>query len=397
MSRQAKGARLYLQAEQRRNGVLVERAVWCIRDGSIKRRLGLGVGERAAAERKLADYIASKYEPERDGERNPSQIPIADVLNIYISDVVANVARPKEAAARIVRLLNWWGGKMLSDVNGRNCRAYSKDRGTSGGRRELEDLRAAIIHHRREGLCSQIVEVVLPEKGKPRERWLTRSEAARLIWAAWRYREIQKGKPTDRRSRRHVARFVLVALYTGTRASAVCGAALEPTPGHGWIDLERGVFYRRAEGARITKKRQPPVVLPDRLLAHLRRWKRTGVSKRFVVEWNGEPIGIIRRAFGRAVTAAKLPDKVTPHTLRHTAATWLMQNGADLWAAAGYLGMTVEMLERTYGHHHPDHQQSAREAIVRSPGQKPDRMTVNKTRQDTREGAEIVEFSRKFG
>ena len=32
----------------------------------------------------------------------------------------------------------------------------------AAARRELEDLRAAINHHRREGLCSEIVSVVLP-------------------------------------------------------------------------------------------------------------------------------------------------------------------------------------------------------------------------------------------
>ena len=48
----------------------------------------------------------------------------------------------------------------------------------------------------------------------PRERWLTGGEAARMIWAAWRYREKQKGKPTGRRSRQHIARFILLALYT---------------------------------------------------------------------------------------------------------------------------------------------------------------------------------------
>jgi hypothetical protein len=32
----------------------------------------------------------------------------------------------------------------------------------------------------------------------------------------------------DGGSRRHVARFMLMALYTGTRASAVCAAALKP-------------------------------------------------------------------------------------------------------------------------------------------------------------------------
>jgi integrase len=51
--------------------------------------------------------------------------------------------------------------------------------------------------------------------------------------------------------------------------------------------------------------------------------------------------------------------KVTPHTLRHTRATWLMQSGVDRWQAAGHLGMSVEMLERNYGHHHPDYQKQA--------------------------------------
>jgi hypothetical protein len=130
----------------------------------------------------------------------------------------------------------------------------------AAARRELEDLRAAIGHHRSEGLCREIVSVVLPERGHPRERWLTRSEAARLIWAAWRYREVQKGTPTGRR-RQHVARFVLVALYTGTRAGAVCSALFGPATHTGWIDLDRGVFHRRAPGERETNKRKPPVKL----------------------------------------------------------------------------------------------------------------------------------------
>ena len=48
-----------------------------------------------------------------------------------------------------------------------------------------------------------------------------------------------------------------------------------------------------------------------------------------------------------------LDDNVTPHTLRHTAATWLMQSGVDKWEAGGFLGMTVEMIDRVYGHHLP--------------------------------------------
>jgi len=38
-------------------------------------------------------------------------------------------------------------------------------------------------------------------------------------------RQLQFGKATDRATAYHVAQFVLVGLYTGTRASAICGAA----------------------------------------------------------------------------------------------------------------------------------------------------------------------------
>lgn len=41
-----------------------------------------------------------------------------------------------------------------------------------------------------------------------------------------------------------------------------------------------------------------------------------------------------------------------------------MQQGSDPWAAAGYLGMSVQVLIQTYGHHHPDFQAQAAEAIV---------------------------------
>ena len=54
---------------------------------------------------------------------------------------------------------------------------------------------------------------------------------------------------------------------------------------------------------------------------------------------------------------------MAPRTLRHTAATWLMQRGMDLWQAAGFLGMSVETLERNYGHHQPTYMQEAARAI----------------------------------
>jgi integrase len=45
------------------------------------------------------------------------------------------------------------------------------------------------------------------------------------------------------------------------------------------------------------------------------------------VEWQGAGVKSVKNGFARAVEVAKLDlsdGNVTPHTLRHTAATWLM-------------------------------------------------------------------------
>lgn len=50
-------------------------------------------------------------------------------------------------------------------------------------------------------------------------------------------------------------------------------------------------------------------------------------------------------------------DHCTRHDLRHTAITWAMRNGVDKWEAAGFFGVGLDMIERVYGHHHPDYLQ----------------------------------------
>lgn len=130
------------------------------------------------------------------------------------------------------------------------------------------------------------------------------------------------------------------------QSGAIASASPSRGKGHSFVDLERGIFYRLPEGAMPTKKRQPPAPIPARLLAHMRRWRDKGIVKDHFVEWSGEPIASVKTALKTAVRLAKLPGKITPHTFRHTAATWLMQNGVSMWRAAGFLGMSVETLDR---------------------------------------------------
>jgi hypothetical protein len=207
MPRRSKGARLHLKAGRRdKAGNITHRATWIIRDNGRDISTGCAADEVAAAEQKLKDYIASKYTPKRKAQ-DIEAIPIADALLIYLDaqlaklhdrfsaienceDTVPGIRKFKK---RIERLNDWWGAKMLADVNSELCRKYVKARGNKGGaRRDLEDLRAAINHHAAEGYHRGVVKITLPAKGEPRDRWLTRSEAAQLIWTCWRYREMQR-------------------------------------------------------------------------------------------------------------------------------------------------------------------------------------------------------------
>ena len=343
MPRASKGARLWFEPEERNEqGKLFRRATWVIRDGSNEIRTGCARDDSEAAERALADYIAKKYTVSRRRGRHPSDILVLDVLNIYLNDKAPKHSDPSITKARVMILADFWGEKTLADVNGTTCREYVGWRKAqprrsakpdvtgrrarmvteAGARRELEDLRSAINHHRKEGLCSEVVGVALPEKSEPHDDWLTRSEAARIIWAAWRARQKMGEGITDRPVGRHLARFILVGLYTGTRHAAICSAAFTKAIGRGHINLDNGVFYRRPQGAKQTNKRQTPVRLPERLLAHLRRWNRLGIAKHAVVEWNGKPVASVRKSFEAAVSAAGIGRHITPHILRHTAATW---------------------------------------------------------------------------
>ena len=371
MPRRKKGIRLWLRRE-RLDKTTVRRATWIILDGEKHIATGCAASEVAAAEAKLAQYIATKYEPLRK-ERDIEQIYIADVLSIYDEDRGSRQANQRLFESRLQRLNEFWGNKRLAEVTGRTCRAYMAYCGSAGGaRRDLEDLRAAINHHAKEGYHRGTVRIVLPPKGKPRTRWLTRREAAQLLRVCWRAREVQtvhrgpqKGLKieTNKRPLRHLTRFILIGLYTGTRAGAIAAASIQRGPGRSFIDLENGVFYRLPEGTVPTKKRQPPVPIPPRLRAHLRRWVAKGIVMNHVVEWSGAPVSSVKTAFKTAVRLAGLARNVTPHTLRHTAATWLMQAGVDKWEAAGFLGIGIEMLDRVYGHHHPDHLRAAANAI----------------------------------
>ncbi|WP_176721968.1 tyrosine-type recombinase/integrase [Bradyrhizobium sp. LMTR 3] len=271
------------------------------------------------------------------------------------------MARPKALKKMVLDLGEFFAEDTIGDLNGQRQRDYAKQRGSqSAARRDLETLAAAINYYVRDmvGGVQTLFRPVLPEAVPARERWLTRSEAASLILAAWRKRCDHDGVEKGRHTSRHIARFILVGLYTGTRAGAICGAALIATIGRGHVNLETGQFRRLAYGKKQNNKRQPTVDLPPRLLAHMRRWERLGISNKAVVEYQGEPVqrvsngwdGVVEKA-GLATEVKEL--KVIPHTLRHTAISWYLRSGVPVDKVSDYCGVSIQIIKKVYGHHIP--------------------------------------------
>lgn len=323
MPRRSAGPRLYLDPTRNQ---------YVIRDGSRFVRTSCGIGDRTNAESALATYIGRKHKPAPSGDPL-----IDDVLTVYGREKAPSTARNgSEVGYAIKQLLPHWSGKRVSEITSRTCRAYT------GPRRYLETLRAAVNYwHREHGPLTARPVFVLPPKGEPRSRWLTRSEAARLLRAA-------RGRP-------HLVRFVLLGLYTGSRASVLLAIRWD------WIDFERGVVHRRApREVEDKRKRKPPVKVSRRFLSFLRRWRAADGGTGTVVHFRGRSLKRVQEGWELIALAAGMPD-VTPHVMRHTRATWLMQAGIDMWEASGHLGMTRQTLETVYGHHHPSFQEKAAE------------------------------------
>lgn len=267
---------------------------------------------------------------------------IADVLNAYTREHLPHTMAAANAAYQVEALGKHWGLMRVSAITAKECRDYAAKRPKAAGRRDLETLRAAVRYwHREYGPLPIVPAITLPPRNPSRQRWLSRSEVARLLWAA--------------RRTEHLKRFILLGIYTGSRSGVILRLQWSQ------IDLSKGVLFRTLSGSRTSdKKRAPPVRLGRRILTHLRRWKRTDDAS-YLCHYNGVPVIKLRRSWAAAVERANLGADVTPHCLRHTRATWLMQAGVDPWQAAGALGMSLEMLTRTYGHHHPDWQKEAAE------------------------------------
>ncbi len=330
MPRRAKGPRLYFDRKRQQ---------WVIRDGAHFIRTSASAGDRDDAEKLPAEYIGRKHRPE------PSPAPlIADVLSVYGSEVAPLKKSATNIAYHISNLLKWWGTKTVAEISAKSCREYAATKASQGAAADLKILKLAVAHWHDSseyGPLNVMPVFWRPEGNPPKERWLTRSEAARLLRAA---------KPYP-----HLRRMIVIGLATGTRPGAILALKWDQ------VDWASGVLSRLPRGAAQdakNKKRSPPVRIGRRLGAHLRRWQRLDGAIEYICHLDGQPVADPHTSWRKVIAAAGL-EGVTPHTMRHTRATWMMRAKVPIWEAAGFLGMTTKTLERVYGHHSPEWQERA--------------------------------------
>jgi integrase len=352
MSRARKPPRLYLKKRK-----APRQGLWIIRDGTREVGTGCSARDLDGAGKALERYLAGQWQAPATAD------PFLDeIIAVYLKEhaeqspsrtFLHDTARPS---------LKFWSGKKLADVTGRNCRAYVKWRtaqvykgrtiSDQTARHDLKTLRAAIrYYHREHGPLAMVPAITMPAaKGQREDYFLSRDQVADRI------RKARKSTKT-----KHVARFLLIGVYTGTRPGAIIALRWTSSTSAGWFDLDSGILHRRGTKARRTKKRQPPARIHARLLPHLRRWRDQDVKRGIthVVHYVGKPVTKLGRAWSSVAGDAA---EDGPHIVRHTAATWQMQAGTDIYEAASYLGMSPETLLAVYGHHHPDFQSGAANA-----------------------------------
>ncbi len=189
------------------------------------------------------------------------------------------------------------------------------------------------------------VAAVKPFKEPPgRTRFLSAEESDRLMECA---------AP-------HVRPIIMTMLHSGGRVTEVLRLRWSD------VDLERGVLYFDKSSTKSGRQRELPVS-PELAGMLIDRRKVRAIGERggdaYIFTWSGKPLQRFGGAFTTARKRAGLGADVTPHTCRHTFASWFMINGGDLYRLQKYLGHSTIALTQRYAHLSKDYLKAGVEFI----------------------------------
>lgn len=311
----------------RLNGRFV--VTWHDADGKRK-RFRLRAETRADAEREAIDV----HRRETFGPSNPATIK--DIWEAF---------RTEKDGRPVAKTMGYEGRSLLpvlghlrpDQIERAHIQGYIAARRKAGRKdgtiwTELGHLRTALRWAQDKRMIEHAPKIERPPKPAPKDRWLTKAEARRLIEAA---------------DAPHIALAIRLMLATAGRVGAILDLTWDR------VDFERGEIDLRADadGPRKGRARVPMNAGVRKALEEARRMALSG----HVIEWNGQRIASIKTGFGAAVRNAQLHD-VTPHVLRHSAAVWMASEGVPMSRIAQYLGHSSEAVTfKVYARYAPDH------------------------------------------
>ena len=225
-----------------------------------------------------------------------------------------------------------------------------RDRGLSPAtvRRRLAAVRAFLKHRAREGGRADAGRTVpLPRLGRRLPEPLTRDEAERIVTSP-------DGSPRGLRDRA-----MLELLYgAGLRVSELVALRVSD------LDLEEGLVRCMGKGAK-----QRVVPTGSRAIEAIRVYMQRGrpylgrMQRGDILFLNHRGQGITRQAVFQLVRdharEAGIDKMVTPHTLRHSFATHLIEGGCDLRSVQEMLGHATIETTQIYTHVSSQHVREA--------------------------------------
>lgn len=316
-------------------------------------RLSLRTRSPVEAQGRYASFLSDGYAL----TRKSLSLSVAEALDQYLREHVGvdpetrsavpgarGVSDPYRQWVSAKHLKAWFGKTAVKDVDILSSRRYRDHRakcippaGGSTVRRELTVLVAAANHAVawKRLPPDQVPQVELPPHAPVEEtKFYTKAELRRIF--------AELDKLADPRPKA----FALLAYATGARRKSI--ERLRKSQ----IDLDALRLRLTPEGKRTTRKRAPIVPITPAMAVEVQK----------LLSWSGDSEWLFRdpgydvyRAFAAAAEAAGCGDRTGPHTLRHSRATHMLQDGAALWDVAKLLGDTVDTIERVYGHHCPDY------------------------------------------
>ena len=254
-----------------------------------------------------------------------------------MADRIQDGARADRFKAHWTALEPHFGHRLGKAISRDDCRDYSKARADLGYsastiKTDLELLRACV--NWRYG--DEAPKLWIPPASKPRDRWLTKAEARRLV---------------DATDTAHIKLFITLGLATSARAGAILDLEWDR------VDFEHGTIDFRPSGRNQTNKRR--TIVPMNATARQALLIAfQGRMTDYVIEWNGKKVGSVKKALERL--ADKTGIEFSPHVLRHTCGVWMAQADVPMQKIAQYMGHTsTRVTEQVYARYSPSFMQDA--------------------------------------